>query len=302
MDKTTFVSELIARLEALSFPPSEFALNSVVAFLQGLENKEEGTNKERNEPWTTEELEQMHLQAQQAQDHIQKEYETEIAQWQQRQTVATDGSVKLLTPADEMALVPPKFIGTARKFTKEEMDVFEKWLPPQLAIFPFIRDKHITMPFFMSVPNQNALQQNFYLSSIAVFDTGAPNGGIVFPVDDPRLGCIKGQWLNHGTNMIFYMPITVEIAGRIFEKVTLVRHKPWSFVSHVPVIGGQLAHRLAVSQIGCEADELESLPVAMRKRGQLIIHNAPGGSGWISTLLQLHPGNNGLDVCNFTRL
>jgi len=128
-----------------------------------------------------------------------------------------------------------------------------------------------------------------------------PVGGLCFAIDDPMVTNAAGKWLEAGSGYLIHEALAfVEIAGKVYENVTILRNKAWTFATLQGnvVIGGMLHRQMAVSFIGAELlpSELSQLPPIMRSPGQMIVHNGESQFKWISMFLARFPLRNGLDV------
>jgi len=137
--------------------------------------------------------------------------------------------------------------------------------------------------------------KQFFTCARAAMDTGAPCGGLIYAVDDPRALAIDGVWEESLQSYHLLEYASAEIAGNIYENITIVRHKAWSYANEgdrEPIIGGHLLARLAVSFIGLEmsAESMAQLPDELQQAGLgAYKYNGNGEKQWIQRFLEAFP-------------
>jgi len=158
-----------------------------------------------------------------------------------------------------------------KKLSHKELEDIAKAPPPLLMAYNVNSPNKLTFPCYLRIPHPKPGGLGFYIHGDFIVDTGAPGSGIVFPVDDPVLERAKVDWIDIGKSFASIDPIDVEIHGRVYQNVYILKHKRWKHADgHFPVIGLPLLNRMVVAIIGNQVtdDDLKKVPALLHAKGK----------------------------------
>jgi len=187
-----------------------------------------------------------------------------------------------------------------KPWSEEEMQKIIRSSKLKLSTHHFKFEDHITVPFAMCVRKKDGSHPSYFASGSGQFDTGAPSIGLAFAHDDPLISNAQGvTWRSRpdGYADILTTPVTIEIQGRVIDRVPVSRVKEWSYagVPH-PAIGHALMQHFVVTLVGeLTPEQLEHLgvPAFMRQPSSLLFHNGLNIKGWINSIISQFPEING---------